>query len=65
MPRELELGGILFPSLLAIFIGAGLVFWLLDAVLARVGIYRAVWHPSLFRVCLFALLFSGLSLLVY
>ena len=65
MPRELELGGVLLPTLLLIFIGAGLVFWILDAALARAGVYRSVWHPALFRVCLFAVLFSALGLVAY
>lgn len=65
MQRELEFAGVLFPALLPIFIGTGLVFWLLDALLALAGIYRYVWHPALFRVCVFAILFSLLSLPVY
>jgi hypothetical protein len=65
MPRELDFEGILFPTLLAIFIAAAAVYWLLDGLLARAGFYQWVWHASLFRVCLFVGLFSALGLLVY
>lgn len=65
MPRELDFQGILLPTLLPILAATALLFWLLDGVLARRGLYAQVWHPSLFRVCLFACLFAVLGLLVY
>jgi len=65
MPRELEFQGIFFPTLLIILIIAAAIYWLLDGVLARAGLYRHVWHASLFRVCLFVCLFSALGLMFY
>ena len=41
-----------------------LLFIVLDLVLARLGFYRYTWHPALFRVALFAAMFSGVSLLL-
>jgi len=65
LPRELEVVGILFPTLLAPLIASALLFWLLDGALARWGFYQTVWHSPLFRVSLFVFVFCGLGLLVY
>jgi uncharacterized membrane protein YsdA (DUF1294 family) len=65
MPRELEVAGILFPTLLVAFHLAAVAFWLLDRKLARAGFYRFVWHPSLFRVSLLGALFGALGLAIY
>ncbi|WP_243336774.1 DUF1656 domain-containing protein [Anaeromyxobacter soli] len=65
MPRELELFGVLFPTLLLVFHVAAITFWLLDRALARTGLYRLVWHPALFRASVLAVLFGGLGLAVY
>ncbi|MEM5329228.1 DUF1656 domain-containing protein [Paraburkholderia sp. JHI2823] len=64
MPREIEFFSLLVPGLLPILAACALLFVALDLVLARVGLYRFVWHPDLFRVALFAALFSGASLLL-
>ncbi|MDE1005494.1 MAG: DUF1656 domain-containing protein [Paraburkholderia fungorum] len=65
MPGEIDLFSLLVPGLLPILAGCVLVFVVLDLVLARFGFYRHTWHPSLFRVALFAALFSGVSLLLW
>jgi hypothetical protein len=65
MPGEIELFSLLVPGLLPILAGCVLLFVVLDLVLARLGFYRYTWHPSLFRVALFAALFSGASLLLW
>ncbi|MGH8505519.1 MAG: DUF1656 domain-containing protein [Stenotrophobium sp.] len=65
MPREFALAGIYFPTLLALFVGAAAIYWLLDGLLARWGLYRYVWHPPLFRFALFVCLFGSVGLLVY
>jgi hypothetical protein len=65
MPRELEFQGVLFPTLLIIFIGAALVFWIIDGVLANRGLYGYVWHPALFRLSMFVVLFGVCGLFVY
>lgn len=65
MPRELDFDGILLPTLLLMLPLAAALYWLVDGALARAGLYRLVWHPALFRVCLFVCLFAGLGLAIY
>ncbi len=65
MPGEIDLFSLLMPGLLPILAACVLLFVLLDLVLARFGFYRYTWHPNLFRVALFAALFSGVSLLLW
>ena len=65
MPRETELFGFFMPTLLPIFIFAFGLQWLIDSLLARLGFYRLVWHPSLFRFGMFVCLFGGLGLALY
>ncbi|BDG10649.1 DUF1656 domain-containing protein [Anaeromyxobacter paludicola] len=65
MPREIELFGLLLPTLLVAFHVAAVAFWLLDRALARAGLYRFVWHPGLFRVSLLTALFGLLGLAIY
>ncbi|MFM0208535.1 DUF1656 domain-containing protein [Paraburkholderia sediminicola] len=64
MPGEIDLFSLLVPGLLPILVACVLLFIVLDLVLARLGFYRYTWHPGLFRVALFATLFSGASLLL-
>ncbi|MGG1948241.1 DUF1656 domain-containing protein [Trinickia sp. NRRL B-1857] len=64
MPREIEWFSLLVPGLLPILAACALSFLAVDLALARLGLYRFVWHPGLFRVALFAALFSGASLLL-
>lgn len=65
MPRELEIAGVLMPSLLAALVLAAVLYLPLDWALARVGFYRRVWHLHLFRLALFSIIFGGLGLLLY
>lgn len=65
MPREVAFGGVLIPGLLPIFIGSLLLMWLVDALIGRFGLYRYAWHPSLFRLAVFACLFSAAGLLLF
>ncbi|WP_049623359.1 DUF1656 domain-containing protein [Frateuria defendens] len=62
MPREFALMGVLFPGLLPMFLGSLVLMLLLDHVFARTGLYRQVWHPSLFRLALFVCLFGTAGL---
>ncbi|MFM0188573.1 DUF1656 domain-containing protein [Paraburkholderia nemoris] len=64
MPGEIDLFSLLVPGLLPVLAGCVLLFIVLDLVLARLGFYDYTWHPGLFRVALFAALFSGASLLL-
>lgn len=65
MPVEFALFGFLVPVLLPVLVGSALFFIALDLVLARAGAYRFAWHPGLFRVALFVILFCGVALVVH
>lgn len=65
MPREVELLGATFPALVPAFLIAGIIMLALDRIFAISGLYRRVWHPSLFRFALFVSLFSGMGLVIY
>lgn len=64
MPHEVSFHGVLIPGLLAVFIGCLLLMVLLDLLVGRLGLYRHVWHPSLFRLALFVCLFGAAGLLL-
>ena len=65
MPREVALADALVPGLLLIYLGCLLVLWGIDTLIGRYGLYRYVWHPSLFRVAAFFVLFGAAGLLLY
>jgi len=53
------------PTLLPLLAATAAVHWSLDSVLARIGFYRLVWHPSLFRLCTFIGLYAAAGLYLY
>jgi len=65
MPRELDLLGVYVPSLLAVLLLSVALFWVLDGVIARSGVYRWVWHIDLFRLALFVIMFATLGNCLY
>lgn len=65
MPREVAIGDVLAPGLLPLFVLMLGLLWLLDWAAGRYGLYRHVWHPSLFRLAVFVGAFSGLGLLLF
>ena len=65
MPREIALGDALAPSLVVAFVLSLAVFWLLDWVFGRLGLLNRVWHPSLFRLALFVVVFDSTALLLF
>ena len=65
MPREIEIAGILEPGLLLVLIGCLSLLWGMDLLIGRLGLYRYVWHPSLFRLAVFASLFGALGLILF
>jgi len=65
MPRELDLLGIYVPSLLVALVVTMIVYWPLDGLLARAGLYRWVWHIDLFRTCLFIIMFGSFGIYLY
>jgi hypothetical protein len=64
MPREIEFYGVLMPGLLPVFLLSLLAMVGLDLVIGRLGLYRRLWHPSLFRFALFVCLFGAAGLLL-
>jgi hypothetical protein len=64
MPPEIELFGVLMPSLLPVFLLSFAVMVVLDLAIGRAGLYRRLWHPSLFRFALFVCLFGAAGLLL-
>ena len=65
LPREIAIHGVYLPTVSLLFVVAAALTWVLDYVLALLGVYRFTWHPSLFRICVFICLFCGMSLSVY
>jgi hypothetical protein len=65
MHREIALIGAYIPALVPLCIGGAALTWLIDRLLARVGLYRFVWHPALFRASLLACICGVLGLAVY
>ncbi|MGN2246615.1 DUF1656 domain-containing protein [Frateuria sp. GZRR35] len=64
MPPEIELFGVMMPSLLPVFLLSFVVMVVLDLAIGRAGLYRRLWHPSLFRFALFVCLFGAAGLLL-
>ena len=64
MPPEIEFYGVLLPGLLPVFLLSLTVMVVLDLALGRSGLYRRLWHPSLFRFALFVCLFGAAGLLL-
>jgi protein AaeX len=65
MPREIAVAGVLIPGLLVWFLLSLLLLLLIDRVIGRFGLYRYVWHPSLFRLALIVCIFGSIALLLY
>jgi hypothetical protein len=64
MYQDITFFTFLVPSLLLVLFGSFPLFVALDLALARIGVYRHVWHPALFRLSLFVTLFCAASWLV-
>lgn len=65
MAREIAVFGILMPSLLLVFVLSLLIHVGVDWLCGHFGVYRHVWHKSLFRLCLLVCIFGVLALLLY
>jgi hypothetical protein len=64
MIHEIDVGGLFFAPLIVSAV-LTLPLWLvLRAGLTRAGVYRWVWHPALFDVALYVVLFAVVSLRV-
>ncbi|HXZ06823.1 MAG TPA: DUF1656 domain-containing protein [Paraburkholderia sp.] len=65
MPREIAVLDAYMPTIVLLFIAGAFVTWVLDRVVAWTGLYRIVWHPSLFRASLLVCVCGALGLAVY
>ncbi|WP_027815099.1 DUF1656 domain-containing protein [Paraburkholderia bannensis] len=65
MPRDVAFLDAYIPAIVLLFILGAALTWVLDSVLARTGLYRIVWHPSLFRVSLLVVVCCAIGLAVY
>jgi hypothetical protein len=60
MKYELDLFGVIVPSLLLWSVLAYLLARIVSKLIARAGLYRRIWHPALFDFALFICLVTGL-----
>jgi protein AaeX len=65
MPREIALLDAYVPTILLLCMIGAAITWALDRILAWTGLYRVVWHPSLFRASLLVCVCGVLGLAVY
>ncbi len=62
MKYELDLFGVIVPSLLLWNVLAYVLARLVSKLIARAGLYRRIWHPALFDFALYVCLVSSLVL---
>ena len=60
MRYELDLFGVLIPSLLLWSVVAYALARLVSKLIARAGLYRRIWHPALFDFALYVCLIASL-----
>jgi len=60
MASELDLFGVLVPSLLLWSVLAFVLARIISRLIARAGLYRRIWHPALFDFALYVCLVAGL-----
>ncbi|WP_133648082.1 DUF1656 domain-containing protein [Paraburkholderia flava] len=65
MPREIAVFDAYVPAVVLLFIAGAMLTWVLDRLVALTGVYRFVWHPSLFRASLLVCVCGLLGLAVY
>ena len=60
MKYQLDLFGVLLPSLLLWNVLAFVLARIVSKLIARAGLYRRIWHPALFDFALYVCLVSSL-----
>jgi uncharacterized membrane protein len=60
MTYELDLFGVLVPSLLLWSVVAYVLARIASRLIARAGLYRRIWHPALFDFALYVCLVTSL-----
>ena len=63
MIHEFDIGGIYIAPIVAFCAAAIPIFLILRLIFGRLGLFRAVWHPSLFEAALYLSILSLLVLL--
>jgi hypothetical protein len=61
MIGEISLSGIYVPSLLVLSLLSLAASRAIRHVLARLGLYRLVWHPALFDAALFVIVLGAVT----
>ncbi|VIO73036.1 Protein AaeX [Bradyrhizobium ivorense] len=61
MRYELDLFGVLVPSLVLWSVIAFVLARIVSKLIARAGLYRQIWHPALFDFTLYVCLVAGLT----
>lgn len=59
MRFDIDIAGVLIPSLLVWLLVAYGLSTLLRPLLRRIGLYRLVWHPALFDLAIYVCLLGG------
>ncbi|TFF25062.1 DUF1656 domain-containing protein [Jiella endophytica] len=59
MTGDLSIFGVFVPKLLVLALAAYVALVLLKKLLARLGVYRVVWHPALFDLSIFIFLVAA------
>jgi hypothetical protein len=62
MAREIPVFDAYMPAIVLLFTAGAAITRMLDCILADTGLYRVVWHPSLFRASLLACICGVLGL---
>jgi uncharacterized protein DUF1656 len=62
MRYELDLFGVLVPSLVLWSVLAFVLARIISKLIAATGLYRQIWHPALFDFALYVCLITGLVL---
>ncbi len=63
MIAEVPVGGVLVPAAVLTAAAAFGLQLVVHAIARRIGLYRLVWHPGLFDLAVFVLLWAAVSAL--
>lgn len=58
MIKEINLGGVYLSPLVGYMAAAAIAWWLACRIFAWIGLYRLVWHPTLFNLSLYVILLA-------
>ncbi|MEX2696137.1 DUF1656 domain-containing protein [Rhizobium mongolense] len=59
--RDVDIYGVLLPGVLVVALGGLCMAFLFRRVLSRLGVSQRVWHPELFNIAVFILVFAALA----